>query len=86
MRRTSSSAARLSRSSFSARAQNRRFGLFSAPRAHTKAPYKTDLHRKTLRALNRPGGPGRCIPFSLCALRTASSACEKGFYTRSVTV
>ena len=38
-----------------ARAGNRRFRLLSALRAHTKAPYKTDLHRKTLMALNRPG-------------------------------
>ena len=27
----------------------------SALRAHTKAPYKTNLHSKTLMALNRPG-------------------------------
>ena len=32
---------------------NRRFWPLSALRAHTKAPYKTDLHRKTRRALNR---------------------------------
>ena len=41
-----------------ARAGNRRFGPLSALRAHTKTPYKTDLHRKTLRnakALKRPG-------------------------------
>jgi hypothetical protein len=37
-----------------ARAGNRRFWLLSAPRAHTKAPSKTDLHRKTLRVRNRP--------------------------------
>jgi hypothetical protein len=30
------------------------FGLLSALRAHTKAPYKTDFQRKTLMALNRP--------------------------------
>jgi hypothetical protein len=36
------------------RAGNRRFWCLSALRAHTKAPYKTDFHRKTLRALNRP--------------------------------
>ena len=35
-------------------AGNRRFWLLSALRAHTKAPYKTDFHRKMLRALNRP--------------------------------
>ena len=29
-----------------ARAENRRFWLLSALRAHTKTPYKTDLHRK----------------------------------------
>ena len=38
-----------------ARAENRRFGCLSALHAHTKAPHKTDLHRKTLTALNRPG-------------------------------
>ena len=38
-----------------ARAGDRRFWLLSALRAHTKAPYKTDLHRETLMALNRPG-------------------------------
>jgi hypothetical protein len=38
-----------------ARAGNRRFGLFSALRAHTKAPYQTDSLWKTRRALNRPG-------------------------------
>jgi len=38
-----------------ARAGNRRFWLLSTLRAHTKAPYKTDLHRKTLMALNGPG-------------------------------
>jgi hypothetical protein len=40
-----------------ARAGNRRFWcltIMTALRAHTKAPYKTDLHRKTRRALNRP--------------------------------
>ena len=35
-------------------AGNRRFRPLSALRAHTKAPYKTNLHRKTLMALNRP--------------------------------
>jgi hypothetical protein len=35
------------------------FWLLSALRAHTKAPYKNDSHRKTLRALKRPGGPGQ---------------------------
>ena len=42
-----------------ARAGNRRFGLVSALRAHTKAPYRTDLLREMLRALKRParGGP-----------------------------
>jgi hypothetical protein len=39
----------------SARAGNRRFRSLSALRAHTKAPYKIDFHRKTLWALNRPG-------------------------------
>jgi hypothetical protein len=41
--------------SSSARAGNRRFWLLSALRAHTKAPYKTDLLGKTLRAFSRPG-------------------------------
>jgi hypothetical protein len=39
----------------SARAGNRRFRRLSDLRAHTKAPYKTDLHRKTLMVLNPPG-------------------------------
>jgi hypothetical protein len=43
---------------FSARAENRRKGRLGALRAHTKAPYKMDFRRKTLRALNRPEGPG----------------------------
>jgi hypothetical protein len=38
-----------------ARAGNRHFRPLSALRAHTKAPYKTDLHRETPMALNRPG-------------------------------
>ena len=38
-----------------ARAGNRRFRLLSTLRAHTKAPYSTDFHRKVLMALNRPG-------------------------------
>jgi hypothetical protein len=42
-----------------ARAGNRRFWCLSALRAHTKAPYKTDLHRKTLMALNCPRRPGQ---------------------------
>jgi hypothetical protein len=33
-----------------ARAENRRFSPLSALRAHTKAPYKMDFHRKTLRS------------------------------------
>jgi hypothetical protein len=47
-----------------ARAGDRRFWRLSAPRAHTKAPYRTDVYRKTLMALNRPeaartvGSPG----------------------------
>jgi hypothetical protein len=35
--------------------EHRRFGPLSALRAHTKAPHKTDFHRKALRALDRPG-------------------------------
>ena len=38
----------------SARAGNRRFWSLSDLRVHTKAPYKMDFRRKTLRALNRP--------------------------------
>ena len=37
-----------------ARARNRQFRVLSALRAHTKSPYRTDLHRETLMALNRP--------------------------------
>ena len=44
-----------------ARARNRRFWLLSAPRAHTKAAYKIDLLGRTLRALNRPRGPGQLL-------------------------
>ena len=47
-------AAQLQRPAATARAGNRRFGRLSALRTHTKAPHKTDLHRKTLMALNRP--------------------------------
>jgi hypothetical protein len=46
--------AQASSASCTARGGNRRFWLLRALRAHTKAPYKTDLNRKTLRALNRP--------------------------------
>ena len=35
--------------------------LLSAPRAHTKPPYRTDLLRKTLRVLHRPGGHGPSV-------------------------
>jgi hypothetical protein len=42
-----------------ARAENRRFWLLSALRAHTKAPYNHDLLWNMLRPLKRPGGPGR---------------------------
>jgi hypothetical protein len=41
-----------------------RFGMLSALRAHTKAPYKTDLLWKTLRALNRPWA-ARTVPQAL---------------------
>jgi hypothetical protein len=44
-----------------ARARNRRFGMLSAQRAHTKAPYKRGLLCETLRALNRPGGRARAV-------------------------
>ena len=53
----------------------------SALRAPTKAPYKTDLHRKTRRALKRPGGPGqgrhRSGSSRLCSsCRSASATCR----------
>jgi hypothetical protein len=35
-------------------AGTRRFRLLSDLRTHTKAPYKMDYHRETLRALSRP--------------------------------
>ena len=41
---------------YAARAGNSRFGLLIALRAHTKAPYKTNLLWETLRARNRSGG------------------------------
>jgi hypothetical protein len=44
-----------------ARAGNRRFWPLSGLHAHTKAPYKTDLHRKMRMALNRPGR-ARTVP------------------------
>ena len=44
---------------FTARAGNRHFWLLSSLRAHAKAPYKTDLLRKTRRPLKRPGRPGQ---------------------------
>ena len=55
-----------------ARAGNRRFWCLSARRPHTKAPYKTDLHRKTLMALNshraaRTVGPRPAPPPSVKA-------------------
>jgi hypothetical protein len=37
------------------RAGNRRFQLLSALHAHTKAPYKNDLHRITRRVLSKEG-------------------------------
>ncbi len=37
-----------------ARLENGRSGLLKVMRAHTKAPYKTDLLWEMLRALNRP--------------------------------
>ena len=40
---------------YSARAGNRRFWWVSALRAHTKAPYESELLGETLRPLNRPG-------------------------------
>ena len=46
---------RLRRRRRTARVGNRRFGLLSALRSHTKAPYKIDLLWETLRVLKRPG-------------------------------
>ena len=60
-----------------ARAGNHRFGLLSALRAHTKAPYKPDLLWETRRALNCPGrartvkpafAPSCTIPAQACGL------------------
>jgi hypothetical protein len=42
------------KNSATARAGNRLFWCLSALRAHTKAPYKINFHRETLRVLNRP--------------------------------
>jgi hypothetical protein len=44
-----------------ARAGNRRFGLPSARRSHTKAPYRIDLLGETLRPPNCPGR-ARTVP------------------------
>jgi hypothetical protein len=55
--RISSQKSPLSTSPSPARAGNRRFGLLSAQRTHTKAPYKPDL----LWPLNRPGR-ARTVP------------------------
>jgi hypothetical protein len=52
----------ISRKVATARAGNRRFGPLSALRAHTKAPYKMDFHRKTLMALKRPGAARTVAP------------------------
>jgi hypothetical protein len=41
-----------------ARAGNRQFGRLGALRAHTKAPYKPDLLRRTLRARNQRSRAG----------------------------
>ena len=57
--------------SATARAGNRRFGSLSAPRAHTKVPYKTNLQRKTPMALNRPGRPGQLLRPSSTDVRPA---------------
>ena len=62
-----------------ARAGNRRFWQLSALRAHTKAPYKIDFHRKTLRALNRPKA-ARTVHVAVArpALRVAEGARDAG--------
>jgi hypothetical protein len=65
-----------------ARAGNRRFWLLSALRAHTKAPYKMDFHRKMQRnakeRLTAPGGRGQLLeqdstPLSLQCTPSASA-------------
>ena len=55
--RACSMAAAVAPTRATARAENRRFRRLGAPRAHTKAPHKTDLHRNTLRALDPPPPP-----------------------------
>ena len=40
---------------WTARADNRRFGLLNALRAHTEEPYKNDVLWRTLGPLKRPG-------------------------------
>jgi hypothetical protein len=60
------------RGSSAARAGNRRSRLLSALRTHTKVPYKIDLHRKTLRALNRPRA-ARTVRW--CSIWCASETC-----------
>ena len=45
------------------------FGRLSALCAHTKAPYKMDSHRKTLRALNCPGRARTVVGGGLVVVR-----------------
>jgi hypothetical protein len=48
------------RSNCSPSSESRRFGRLSARCAHTKSPHTTVLLWRSLRAFNRPGGPGQC--------------------------
>ena len=66
-----------------ARAGSRRFGLFSATRAHIKASYKVDLLWETLGALNRPGR-AQTARSTFCT-SPASHAFEFGFATPGFT-
>ena len=53
------------------------FWLLSAPRAHTKAPYKMDLHRKTRRALDRPWAAPTVAWTSKSRIAAAEGTCEE---------
>jgi hypothetical protein len=58
---------------------NRRFRLLSALRAHTKAPYKSNLLWETRRALDRPwAGPDRGGGGAESPLQGAHSRAPKG--------
>ena len=66
-----------------ARAGNRRFWLLSTLRAHTKVPYKIDLHRKTLIALNRPGR-ARTVQSESAAASTAVASRQTVHWVHSL--